>query len=203
VTSAELPDEKWPAWEDASEKRRDFHRIRAEAVLRSLPGSEARDEVERVIEWMEAVARGGGFNPIPATVANAASVHAARLRAVLDRVPPGGSEARVEAQAHAGRVMLERLGECVSEAREVAEELRKDADTWLTTDVPHRFGAAKRCRELADRLDRAPTREGPTRDEIADTAQDAAADCGKPLDPDVADVIAARVLALSPSEPCE
>jgi hypothetical protein len=55
---------------------------------------------------------------------------------------------------------------------------------------------------LADRLDRTPTREGPTRDEIADTAQDAAADCGKPLDPDVADVIAARVLALSPTEPC-
>jgi hypothetical protein len=87
-----------------------------------------------------------------------------------------------------------------SEAREVAKELRDNAvPEDLDTD-PIR---AEELLKWADRLDRAPTREGPTRDEIADTAQDAAADCGKPLDPDVADVIAARVLALSPSEPCE
>jgi hypothetical protein len=83
-----------------------------------------------------------------------------------------------------------------SEAREVARILREFARS-------PKLPPSTVFIELADRLDRAPTREGPTRDEIADTAQDAAADCGKPLDPDVADVIAARVLALSPSEPCE
>jgi hypothetical protein len=86
-----------------------------------------------------------------------------------------------------------------SEAREVAKELRDLADSQFRGLGPM---TKDDLRALADRLDRAPTREGPTRDEIADTAQDAAADCGKPLDPDVADVIAARVLALSPTEPC-
>jgi hypothetical protein len=111
--------------------------------------------------------------------------------------------AAVKARAYAGWVMLERLGECVSEAREVAKEIRQEAKDARTADEGWCAVSSKVLNGWADRLDRAPTREGPTRDEIADTAQDAAADCGKPLDPDVADVIAARVLALSPSEPCE
>lgn len=55
-----------------------------------------------------------------------------------------------------GRCFVCRLMTQVDEleitASEVAEELRADAATWLETDVPHRFGAAKRCRALADRL---------------------------------------------------
>jgi hypothetical protein len=103
-----------------------------------------------------------------------------------------GADAR-EPLKHAVRAVLRSLPG--SEARAVARVLREFARS-------PKLPPSTVFIELADRLDRAPTREGPTRDEIADTAQDAAADCGKPLDPDVADVIAARVLALSPTEPC-